>query len=64
MNHIPEASPYKPANANQLATIAKLCRMLGFEDTAQEDWTSADASEEITRLAKIYNQRQSNMRKR
>jgi hypothetical protein len=57
---IPKASPYKPASANQLATIAKLSRLLGRPEEADENMTSADASERITELSREYNERKSN----
>jgi hypothetical protein len=54
----PKASPFKPASANQLATIAKLSRLLGrTEDVHGDDMTSADASERITELSREYNER-------
>lgn len=54
----PKASPFKPASANQLATIAKLSRLLGEpEEENGEDMTSADASERITELSRQYNER-------
>jgi hypothetical protein len=56
---IPKASPYKPASANQLATIAKLSRLLGRPEEADESMTSADASERITELSREYNERKS-----
>lgn len=53
----PKASPYKPASANQLATITRLSRLLGAPEEPGEDMTSADASERITELSREYNQR-------
>lgn len=53
----PKASPYKPASANQLATIAKLSRLLGHPAEPSEDMTSAEASERITELSREYNER-------
>jgi len=53
----PKASPYKPASANQLATIAKLSRLLGHPEEPNEDMTSAEASERITDLSREYNER-------
>jgi hypothetical protein len=53
----PKASPYKPASANQLATIVKLSRLLGQPEEPGEDLTSAQASERITELAHNYNAR-------
>lgn len=53
----PKASPYKPASANQLATIAKLSRLLGQPEEPSEDMTSADASQRITDLSREYNER-------
>lgn len=52
-----KASPYKPASANQLATIAKLSRLLGMPEEPDEAMTSADASERITELSRVYNER-------
>jgi hypothetical protein len=52
-----KASPYKPASANQLATIAKLSRLLGAPEEPDEDMTSAEASERITELSRAYNER-------
>lgn len=52
-----KASPYKPASANQLATIAKLSRLLGTPEEPSEDMTSAEASERITDLSRAYNER-------
>lgn len=57
----PKASPYKPASANQLATIAKLSRLLGYPDTPGE-MTSAEASERITNLSREYNERKGTRR--
>jgi hypothetical protein len=54
---VPKASPYKPASANQLATIAKLSRLLGQPEEPREDMTSAEASERITELSREYNER-------
>lgn len=53
---VPKASPYKPASANQLATIAKLSRLLGHPEEPAEGMTSADASERITELSQEYNE--------
>jgi hypothetical protein len=53
----PKASPYKPASANQLATVAKLSRLLGRPEEPSEDMTSAEASERITDLSREYNER-------
>lgn len=53
----PKASPYKPASANQLATIAKLSRLLGNPEEPNAEMTSADASERITELSREYNER-------
>ena len=53
----PKASPYKTASANQLATIAKLSRLLGQPEEPDESMTSADASERITELSRLYNER-------
>lgn len=52
----PKASPYKPASANQLATIAKLSRLLG-QPEEPDNMTSAEASERITELSREYNER-------
>lgn len=54
---VPKASPYKPASANQLATIAKLSRLLDQPESPDEKMTSADASERITELSRLYNER-------
>jgi hypothetical protein len=54
---VPKASPFKPASANQLATIAKLSRLLGHSEQPAEDMTSADASDRITELSREYNER-------
>lgn len=59
----PKASPYKPASANQLATIAKLARLLGTPDKADESMTSAEASERITELSRMYNERKGGERR-
>jgi hypothetical protein len=59
----PKASPYKPASANQLATIAKLSRLLGDPEEANEEMTSADASERITELSREYNERKGTTRR-
>jgi hypothetical protein len=56
----PKASPYKPASANQLATIAKLSRLLGVPEQPDESMTSAEASERITELSRDYNERKGN----
>jgi hypothetical protein len=53
---IPKASPYKQASANQLATIAKLERLLGTDRTETQDMTSAEASDRITELSRTYNE--------
>jgi hypothetical protein len=53
----PKASPYKPASANQLATIAKLSRLLGSPEEPREDMSSAEASDRITELSRDYNER-------
>jgi hypothetical protein len=53
----PKASPYKPASANQLATIAKLSRLLGEPEEPREDMSSAEASDRITELSREYNER-------
>lgn len=52
----PKASPYKPASANQLATIAKLSRLLGQAEEPGDGMTSAEASERITELSRRYNE--------
>jgi hypothetical protein len=54
---VPKASPFKVASANQLATIAKLSRLLGHPEQPSEDLTSAEASERITELSREYNER-------
>ncbi|GAC1319483.1 MAG: hypothetical protein NVSMB22_02630 [Chloroflexota bacterium] len=53
----PKASPYKVASANQLATIAKLSRLLGQSEEPDESITSAEASDRITELSRVYNER-------
>jgi hypothetical protein len=53
----PKASPYKPASANQLATIAKLSRLVGVEEEPTEGLTAAEASERITELSRLYSER-------
>jgi len=53
----PKASPYKPASANQLATIAKLSRLVGVAEEPDENMTSAEASDRITELSREYNER-------
>ena len=58
---VPKASPYKQATANQLATIAKLSRLLGTPEQPGE-MTSAEASERITELSRIYNERKGQAR--
>ena len=55
----PKASPYKPATANQLATIAKLSRLIGQPEEPSENMTSAEASERITELSREFNERKS-----
>ncbi|HZU14458.1 MAG TPA: hypothetical protein VFB58_16580 [Chloroflexota bacterium] len=60
----PKASPYKPASANQLATIAKLSRLLGEPDAADESMTSAEASDRITELSRLYNERKGGEQRR
>jgi len=57
VGEIPRASPFKPASANQLATIAKLSRLLGQPEEPVENMTSADASDRITELSRDYNER-------
>jgi hypothetical protein len=59
---VPKASPYKQASANQLATIAKLSRLLGQTERSDEDMTSAEASERITELSRMYNERKGQAR--
>lgn len=59
---IPKASPYKQASANQLATIAKLSRLVGQPEQPGEDMTSAEASERITELSRMYNERKGQVR--
>jgi hypothetical protein len=55
----PKASPYKPATANQLATIAKLSRLIGQPEEPSENMTSAEASDRITELSRVFNERKS-----
>jgi hypothetical protein len=59
---VPKASPYKSASPNQLATIAKLSRLLGVPEEAAE-LTSAEASDRITELSREYNERKSSGRR-
>jgi hypothetical protein len=54
---IPKASPFKPASANQLATVAKLSRLLGRPEELVDGMTSAEASDRITELSREYNER-------
>jgi hypothetical protein len=58
----PKASPYKPASANQLATIAKLSRLVGVEEEPTEGLTAAEASERITELSRLYSERKGDTR--
>lgn len=58
----PKASPFKPASANQIATIAKLSRLLG-EPEEPGELTSAEASERITALSREYNERKGSTRR-
>ncbi|HZS93734.1 MAG TPA: hypothetical protein VFA78_02985 [Chloroflexota bacterium] len=58
----PKASPFKPATANQIATIAKLSRLLG-EPEEPGELTSAEASERITALSREYNERKGSTRR-
>jgi hypothetical protein len=60
---VPKASPYKPASANQLATIAKLSRLLG-QPEEPGNMTSAEASERITELSRDYNERKGSVARR
>ena len=60
----PKASPAKPATANQLATIAKLSRLLGKSEEPDEDMSSAEASERITELSREYNERKGSAARR
>lgn len=60
---VPKASPYKPASANQLATIAKLSRLLG-QPEEPGNMTSAEASERITELSREYNERKGSVGRR
>lgn len=53
----PKASPLKPASANQLATIAKLSRLLGQPEEPAETMNAAEASDRITELSREYNER-------
>ena len=53
----PKASPSKAASVNQLATIAKLSRLLGHPEEPSDEMTSAEASERITQLSREYNER-------
>src|SRR4051812_48498469 len=56
----PKSAIQKPASANQLATIAKLSRLLGHAEQPSAEMTSTDASERITELSKEYNERKGN----
>ncbi|MGH2447839.1 MAG: hypothetical protein ACRDFS_04470 [Chloroflexota bacterium] len=47
----------KPATTNQVATIAKLSRLVGEDEPDFEGMTSAEASEHITELSHMYNDR-------
>lgn len=60
---VPKASPYKPASTNQLATIAKLSRLLG-QPEEPGNMTSAEASERITELSREYNERKGSVGRR
>lgn len=53
----------RPATANQLATIAKLSRLLGHAEEPGEGLTSAAASERITELSREYNERKGGTRR-
>lgn len=53
----PKASPHKPASANQLATITKLARLVGVAEESTDGMSAADASERITELSRMYNER-------
>jgi hypothetical protein len=53
----PKASPHKPASANQLATITKLSRLVGVAEESTDGMSAADASERITELSRMYNER-------
>lgn len=56
-SELPKASPNKPASANQLATIAKLSRLMGDPEDPQEPMTSAEASDRISHLSRLYNEK-------
>jgi hypothetical protein len=59
----PKGPVQKPASANQLATIAKLSRLLGHPEQPDETITSAEASERITELSREYNERKGSARR-
>jgi hypothetical protein len=46
-----------PASSNQLATVAKLSRLLGRPEEPHPDMTWVEASERITDLSREYNER-------
>jgi hypothetical protein len=56
-NSFPEPSVHRPASANQLATIAKLARLLGRAEISDEGMTAAEASDRIAELSREYNAR-------
>lgn len=61
----PKASAYKAASANQLATIAKLSRLIGKSDELMSsEMTSAEASEVITTLSREYNEQKGSASRR
>jgi hypothetical protein len=60
---IRKASPNKPASANQLATIAKLARLLGEPEEVHQNLTSAEASDQITELSREYNERKGSIQR-
>jgi hypothetical protein len=45
------------ATPNQVATIAKLCRLLGSPDETGPDLSTAEASMRIAELARLFNDR-------
>lgn len=53
----PRASPFRAASPNQLATIAKLSRLLGHAEEPAQEMNAAEASERITELSREYNER-------
>jgi hypothetical protein len=61
---IAAAQSARPASANQLATIAKLSRILGVHDVGYDGMPSSEASEIITGLSRQYNERNAQQNRR